>query len=130
MDEPQFEVGHSYTRRELRKQLGGDLLSNFPVHQGRVVYCCVRHYTHPDAPEVILVSREGPMVQMARKLVAQQEAVPVFLKQMWKKESSLVYQGKFRVERCSDDPEEVTYFAKRAHRLDVIGVLFLRRVVP
>ena len=128
MDVPQFELGRSYTRNEVRKRLGGDLLSNFPVHQGRVVYCCVLLTTHPDAPEVILVSNEGRMAETARRFAELKESVPVFLKQSRETESNLVYQGEFIVERYSDNREEVTYFAKRAHRLDVEGALFLRRV--
>lgn len=63
---------------------------------------------------------DGRMAQTAMRFVTQQEAVPVFLKQSWEKENSLVYQGEFVVERYSDNREEVTYFAKRAHRLDKV----------
>jgi hypothetical protein len=57
MDKPLFELKRTYTRREIYNVLGGDIVSNFPSHQGRVLYCCVSQYGNPDAPEIILISR-------------------------------------------------------------------------
>jgi hypothetical protein len=125
MNKSLVELEHTYTRREIYKILGGDLVSNFPTRQGRVVYCCVSQYSHPDAPEVILVSNQGRMVESAKKFASQKEAVPVFLKQ---KDAELVYQGKFVVERYSDNRAEIAPFAQKAYRMDVVGILFLKRI--
>ena len=128
MDTPQFEVGRSYTRREIYDILGGDLVSNFPSHQGQVLYCCVSQYWNPDAPEIILIDRQERMTQNAKHFVSQSEPIPVFVKQGRRKNSELVYRGMFLAERYSTDRDEIHPLARKAYRSDIVVVLFLRQV--
>jgi hypothetical protein len=128
MDKPFFEVGHFYARREIYERLGGDLVSTFPKHEGRVVYCCVSQYSNPDAPEVILVDKQGNLLESAQQLASQHEAVPVFVRQSRKRTEKLVYQGEFVVEKYSEHRDEVRTFARKAYRANIVAILFLRRV--
>jgi hypothetical protein len=128
MNKPLFESERTYTRREIYSLLGGDLVSNFPSHQGRVLYCCVSQYWNPDAPEIILIDRQEQMAEAAKQFASQSEPVPVFLRQGRQKNSELAYRGEFRVERYSNNRAEIAPFARKAYRPDVAGVLFLRQV--
>ncbi len=128
MDKPLFESERTYTRKEIYNVLGGDLVSNYPSHQGRVLYCCVWQYWNPDAPEIILISRDEQMAEAAKQFASQNEPVPVFLKPGRRRNSKLGYRGEFLVERYSNNRAEILPLARKAYRLGVAGVLFLRQV--
>ena len=128
MNESPFELGRSYTRREIYDILGGDLVSNFPSQQGQVLYCCVSQYWNPDAPEIILIERQEGITHKAKHFISQSEPVPVFLRQGTHKTSKLVYRGMFLAERYSTDRDEIQLFARKAYRSGVAAVLFLRQV--
>jgi hypothetical protein len=123
-----FEVGHFYTRREIYELLGGDVVSAFAKQKGRVVYCCVSHYTNPDAPEVLLVDKYEPLLASAQQLASQYQAIPVFVRQSRERTAKLAYQGEFVVEEYSEQRDKIRPYAKKAYRADVVAILFLRRV--
>lgn len=128
MDEPLFKPECTYTRREIFDALGGDLVSNFPRREGQVLYCCIAWDHNPDAPDVILVSTKEQMAKTAKHFAKQSKPVPVFVKLKGRRNSALVYQGIFVVDRYSEDRGELAYFAKKAWRVDVAGLLFLTRI--
>lgn len=127
MDNPQFVVGHGYTREEIRNVLGGDKVSNFPKQNGRVVCCCVARYTHPDAPEIILVNRSIQMIPSARQIASQLEAIPVFVFDRYR-EDPKVYRGMFVGVGYTEDRAEIIQLAMRVWRQDVKALLYLKRV--
>ncbi len=129
MDKPVFESEHTYTRREIQEVLGGDPSSIFPAHQGRVICCCIPKPSHPDAPEVILITRERKMIESAKKSASQREALPVFIG-IRQQAAGWVYQGEFVAERYVDNPAEIAPLVKRTGRTNIAGVLFLKRIVP
>jgi hypothetical protein len=129
MNQLRFEPNHTYTRQEIYDVLGGDFVSNFPSHQGRVLYCCLWHYGNPDAPETILIGRQEQMAEAAKQFASQNEPVPVFLRQGRQRNSKFVYRGEFLVERYSNNRAEIAPFARKAYRTDIVGILFLRRII-
>jgi len=127
MDKSQFEVGRAYTRHEIRKVLGGDVVSNFPKQDGRVAYCCVAQYTHPQAPEIIFVNRSMQMIGAARQVATQSEGIPVFVYYRYREEPK-AYQGVFMAERYSEDRAEIVPLAMKVSRQDVTALLYMKRV--
>jgi hypothetical protein len=128
MGKPLFESERTYTRKEIYNVLGGDLVSNYPSDQGRVLYCCVSQYWNPDAPEIILIGRLEKMAEAAKQFASQNEAVPVFLKQGRRRNGKWVYRGEFMVERYSNNRAEIAPFIRKACKEGVAGVLLLRQV--
>jgi hypothetical protein len=108
------QVGHAYTRQAIYTILGGDVVSTFPTQKGRVVCCCVSQYSHPDAPQVILVARSEGLVASAQQLASQREAVPIFVRQSRNRRDAFIYQGAFVVERYSENHDDIKPFANRA----------------
>jgi len=127
MEKFHFEVGRGYTRNQICKVLGGDLVSNFPKHDGCVVWCCVSQYTHPKAPEIIFVNRSVQMINAAQQLAAQHEAIPVFVFKRYR-EDAKVYCGTFVVEKYCEDRAEIVPLAMKVSRQDVTALLYLKRV--
>ncbi len=128
MDKPLFESERTYTRKEVYNVLGGNLVSNYPSQQGRVLYCCVSQYWNPDAPEIVLIGRQEKMAEAAKQFAIQNEPVPVFLRKGRQRNSKLVYRGEFLAERYSNNRAEIAPFIRKAYRQDGAGVLFFRQV--
>lgn len=76
-----FQLGESYTRRDIHAELGGGLVPFLPNVNGVVVAACLRIDTNPDAPHVVLPG-VGPRIRASADLFScQSAAVPTFLKE-------------------------------------------------
>ena len=121
-----FELGHTYTRREIHNALGGGGLEEYlPSVDGVVVCACLDRAVNPGAPAVVLPGF-GPRIEWsARQFASQGTNVPTFLKQ---RSNAWEYVGDYRVKRLSEDEAEVAKWAGQAGREDEVSmVLFLER---
>ncbi len=119
-----FAVGQRYTREEIRTALGGDLESELPHRDGRVVCGCFAPGLSPDAPDVILCGRDPEVVQWAEVFATQRDYIPCFLQAgitAWE------YVGRFVVRRVISDKAQIRARAKAASRRmnDLSIVLYL-----
>ena len=115
-----------YERTEIQARRGGGLVIFLPNIDGQVTCACLTPKKNPDAPHVILVSREKPDVYKAGlMLVNQSGSIPVFLKHAPKR---WLYIGEFEVERSSQEAADIEYWQARAGRTDVRLVIFMRAV--
>lgn len=110
---PDFARGQTYTRREIRAALGGDMSSCFPHRNGRVVCGCFNTDLNPDAPDVILPGRGAAEQRWARVFAKQHGFVPCFVR---KHSDTWEYLGHFCVRRVISDATELTVRARRASR--------------
>lgn len=82
-----FQLGRTYTRNQIGRELGGSKQAYLPNIDGRVTCGCFKpHEVNPDAPEEVLFGRpdDTPEIDRAADLVFQQgqngDDIPVFLK--------------------------------------------------
>lgn len=115
-----FVLNHSYSRREIFSQLGGNMQSFLPFTNGRVVAACVCPELNPQAPLQILAGDAPGVLKAARMLSGQSGTIPVFLK---RGSSQWEYQGLFAVGSWTDDPAECEAAAKAARRDDPIRLV-------
>jgi hypothetical protein len=119
-----FFVGYFYTRRQISNALGGSLQSYLPFKNGRVVCICLTKDLNPEAPKTILVGN-GPIVkQVAEKLCSQHDPIPVFIKI---KPNKWQYVGQYKVNRFSDDLEEIAEYFKNSGRKNISKIIRLSR---
>ena len=100
-----FEIGRHYTREQIHDALGGGLTEFLPHRDGKVVAGCFNPALNPGAPDVVAVGPSPNAQRWAEAFAAQEEPVPVFLKddvQRWR------YVGDYRVERQVLDAEEIS----------------------
>lgn len=119
-----FELGKSYTRREIHNVLGGSVQAFLPDKGGRVVCACLTRRLNPDVPNVILVGGGPDIYRRGRMLANQGGTIPVFLKNAsddWR------YAGEFEVERASEIAADIAPWQSRAGRDDVRIVIHMRK---
>ncbi|MDD5668948.1 MAG: hypothetical protein PHE58_02810 [Candidatus Omnitrophica bacterium] len=122
-----FITGQSYTRQEIREIVGGGSVHNYLPYDenGRILCVCLSREHDPDGQKVILVG-SGPSVQReAEMFCLQNTAVPVFYK---KELNQWEYQGDFKPERWTDDPEEIRPFAESSGRINLTKIIFLQKI--
>ncbi len=102
--------------------LGGSRQAYLPTKDGQVVAICLNPKYNPDAPHEILVG-DGPKIQdTADLLVAQQNALPTFVK---KKVNEWEYVGKYRAVSCMTGPKKVGNVPQtvtRVIKLDFVSI--------
>ena len=121
-----FQVGRTYSRREISDAVGGSLQSYLPVRDGRVVCGCFKPSTefNPGAPEKVTILRP---YRIEPRLVSEQaDAIPVFL---FREPCAWEYRGRYRCTGFCTDPAvlEQEMRAKPA-RGEIGGVLYFARV--
>jgi hypothetical protein len=120
----EFQIGETYTRRKISKELGGSMVSYLPRVGDTVVCGCFTRDLNPDVPSKISFGA-GPEVEHAAEVLAvQAEAIPVFIK---KCSNAWEYKGLFRATKLSKDKALVVRESKKAIR-PVVGVIFLDEV--
>ena len=75
-----FGVGESYTRAEISRALGGEMMTYLPQRDGRILCGCFvpAQGKNPNAPEEVLAGA-GPVVERKAEMLCEQEgAIPVF----------------------------------------------------
>ena len=87
-----FNIGSSYTRKEINNIVAGSMQVYLPTKIGEVVAACLTKDYNPQAPKVILVGRAPLDEGAANHLSTQPSAIPVFLKKAF---NSWEYQGMF-----------------------------------
>jgi len=120
-----FEIGKPYTRNQIHDLLGGDKSSYLPQRNKKIVCGCFSLEKNPQAPEIVLVEDKTKVIEKAKLLLAQDEAIPVFVKRF---SSHWVYQGYFIVREYSDNKLEIEEMKKVSLRNNIIGVLHLEKV--
>lgn len=124
----QFEIGHTYSKDEISRELGGNFRSSLPTHEGKVVCGCFKKIAqyNPCAPEVVTIGTKPRVLSAARKLSNQVEPIPIFLfhaQRAWK------YMGDFHCARYTEDP--VLLQAKMSEnkaRGPIGGVLYFEQI--
>lgn len=94
-----FDIGSSYSRKDIHAQVGGGLRASLLTSRGNVVGICFIPERNPQAPRVILVGPGKQSEKAAQMLVAQASAVPVFAK---RKASAYEHLGVFKGESYAD----------------------------
>jgi hypothetical protein len=122
-----WQLGRSYTRREIHNAVGGSVQSYLPTNKDAgVVAACLRPDLNPDAPDVVLPGRGAEIERTADWLCDHpQHEVPVFLKRdtnRWE------YVGRYRCAGWSDDTTEIQKRTPGSRSDPVYRVLFLKRV--
>lgn len=122
-------LGHTYTRDEIARELGGGTIEFLPNANGRVVCACLRTDLNPDAPRIILPGH-GPQIQAsAESLCAQHGPIPVFIR---RRASAWEYVGDFEVERFSLDSQEITEqesHAQRSGEQGISRIIYMKEVL-
>ena len=75
-----FEIGSTYTRKEINAQLGGSTRACLLQSKGSVVGICYVPQMNPQAPRAIVVGHSPQKEKAAQQLAGQPTAVPVFAK--------------------------------------------------
>jgi hypothetical protein len=117
-----FDLGASYTRREISSRLGGSVQSYLPHTDEIVRAACLRLDTNPGAPGIILVGTGPGIERAAEMLIAQRTSVPTFLKRglgKWE------YVGDYAVDHWSSDGAELAAQAKRSGRKDITRIIYM-----
>jgi hypothetical protein len=118
--------GKKYVTNDEISLHGGNPNAFAPMKNGRVPCLRVTLKKNPDAPHVLLVSREKPDVYKAGLMLTKQSgSIQLYLKEDINRWLDL---GKFEVERSSQEAAEIEYWQARAGRTDVGLVLFMRPV--
>lgn len=117
-----LQIGHKYTREQVRTEVGGGDLQSYLPHANRNVLCgCFDPLINARAPIEIDLGAGRDVVRYARRLLEQDSHVPVFLKRdtfAWE------YVGRFRAVQYNTDASEL-HPAKSYRRPDAIAVLVL-----
>jgi hypothetical protein len=123
-----FEVGRTYSRREISDAVGGSIRLYLPTNGGRVVCGCFNRAPqyNPGAPEVVTFG-EGEVVERNAELVSQQpDPIPVFISRSG---GAWEYVGRYRCTGLSTDPEVLQREMQANPARGVIaGVLYFERV--
>ena len=120
----EFELGKSYTRRQIHNLVSGSVQPFLPDKGGRVVCACLTPKLNSDVPNVILVGAGGDIYRRGRMLVDQSGAIPVFLKNG---SDDWHYAGEFEVERASEVAADIALWQAHAGRADVRIVIHMRK---
>ncbi|MBH8581648.1 DUF3883 domain-containing protein [Bisbaumannia pacifica] len=113
------------TTRALAERLaGGD--SYIRTKGGEVKGLAVTTGHNPEAPEVIVVGNRPRVVANAERLMACDQAVPVYIKQAVE---AWAYRGEFRATTFSRDPEVIERYRRHRPAEGIAGILFLEEVV-
>lgn len=121
-----LKIGEVLSREEISQLFGGNSQHYLPHSKGDVVSGCFDPLKNPNAPKEVLVGSGRDRVKYAKRFVAQNVPVPIFLKR-----ASKQYQfvGYFRAKRYSDDPSEVAQKTKNLSSTnEITGVLYLEEV--
>src|SRR5215207_9948527 len=119
------KLGEYYSREEISRMFGGSSWTYLPRDRGDVVRGCFRPDLNPKAPEEVLVGHGKLRVASAKRLVAQNKPIPIFIQRGSKQWE---YIGYYRGENYSDVPSEVAQKARAANlHGQVAGVLYLER---
>jgi hypothetical protein len=127
--------GQFLTRRDIAALFGGNTRTYLPQTAGRIVAGCFDPKMNPRVPHEVLVGTGRLAHAAARRLVEQDEAVPVFIRRAparWE------YAGAFKAVAFSDRPAVVearlyeviprVYETYRKVYGDVAGILFLEEI--
>ncbi len=117
-----LEQGQQYTRRQIHEALGGNIEKYLPHVDGKVVCGCFDPEKNPEAPLIVLPGNSQDRMRWAAVFAAQQHFVPCFLKRgmhAWE------YIGDYRVNRRSEDKNEIALHSRRTGRPEISQVLHL-----
>ncbi|MDW3207926.1 MAG: hypothetical protein R8L07_20510 [Alphaproteobacteria bacterium] len=117
-----FEIGKSYTRRDIHNAIGGSMQAYLPTVGGEIVCVCLRHDDNPEAPRVVLVGSGPQVLETGRKLSKKRDPLPVFLKHRpddWR------YAGMFKTSGSTTDLKTIQEHEKRAGRTGVRMIVYL-----
>jgi hypothetical protein len=93
-----FQQGNLYTREQISKVVGGSRQAYLPTKGGQVVAICLIPNYNPCAPDEILPGVGRIVEHSADLLVAQQNALPTFLK---RNNKEWEYVGIYRAVGCT-----------------------------
>jgi hypothetical protein len=76
-----FVIGEKYSRRQISRVLGGDVVSYLPTSGGRVVCACLKKSPrkNPGAPEEVTIGTKARTLAAAKLVYEQQEQIPIFI---------------------------------------------------
>lgn len=98
----QLEDGCTYTRTDIQRLLGGELITYLPQSDGKILAACLNRELNPNAPAVVQVGNKPGVVKKARLLSVQQEAIHVFMKNK-ELDKEYAYVGQYRCTGSTTD---------------------------
>ena len=123
----EFQIGRTYSRREINSKLGGSVRTSLPVSSGAVVCGCFKKEPrwNPGAPEEATLGVKPRVHAAARKLSVQGGSIPLFL---FKENKAWEYIGDYRCRGYSKDEKLCEQKMKENPSRGVIGgVLYFAR---
>ena len=121
-----FEVGRTYSRREINSLLGGSLRKYLPDSGGQVVCGCFKPTPryNPDAPEKVTIGNaDRPEPRMVSE---QPDPIPIFL---FRASNAWEYCGRYRCTGYDTDPDLLRQeMQANPARGKIAGVLYFKRI--
>lgn len=121
------ERGNCYSRRQIAAMFGGDYVSYLPSKDGVTVCGCFKLSMNPGAPEEVVFGSGPKVVEAARVVSEQRQAIPVFL---FRAPAKWEYVGIYRCAELRTDAETCRSAdrGKRDPDDELCGVLRFKRV--
>ena len=122
-----FEIGKSYSAKDIAAVVGGELQTYLPQREGEIVAGRFNKQMNPEVPERVYPARLPRVVEKAELLVRQGSAIPVFLKER-RSDRAFRYVGRYQASAFRRDVASIEFAQRRSGRDDLAGVLELVRV--
>jgi hypothetical protein len=124
-----FEVGKTYSRREISHALGGSIRAHLPTKDGLVVCGCFKREPrwNPGAPAEVTFGKAGGIVQANAEWVSKQTGpIPIFL---FRADNAGEYVGLYRCSGYTTDPAVLRRkMEENPARGGIAGVIYFKRV--
>lgn len=121
-----FQIGRTYSARDIADVVGGELQTYLPQREGQIVAGRFNKQMNPEAPDRVYPAKLPKVLEKAELLVQQDSAVPVFMKER-KSDKGFKYVGRYRAKALRRDQASIEAAKRRSGRDDLAGVLELER---
>lgn len=96
-----FAKGRSYTRAQIRAELGGSARVFLPTRGGKVVCACLTRERNPQAPREVVMGGGERVSRRARALAGSGETLPLFVRV---RPGAWEYLGRWRATGVRETP--------------------------
>lgn len=122
-----FELGKSYSAKDIASVLGGELQTYLPQREGQIVAGRFNKQMNPEAPERVYPAALPRVLEKAELFVQQGSSVPIFMKER-RSDRGFKYVGRYRAVELRRDQASIDAAQRRSGRQDLAGVLELERM--
>ena len=120
-------MGELYSVQDVHDAVGGECQTYLPQRDGVIVAGRFSRQMNPEAPERIDPADKPQVREKAERLVAQDEPIPVFVKER-RKDRRFEYLGMYAATQLSDDAAALAAASHLSGREDLAYILTLTRV--